>query len=214
MPFSQEPPQGTSSYNPPQKPVKHAKPFSSFAEELHTHHNMPTNRHGMYHSGSLGLFDDPDEIEAAERRRDRHEIEHHQAQIRRMQRQDEQDKRQRLKEDNQAKRISQGKSPRPWYSRMFGRSKEERGEAGLAGSGARGSEKVDESSAGGGKKEYEYVIVRRPSTPEVTYTEDDIDAVDSPWLEACSMVRVKSDDYGGCHIVPKSSIQSRGKKEQ
>jgi hypothetical protein len=53
----------------------------------------------------------------------------------------------------------------------------------------------------------EYVVVRRPPTPELAYTADDIDPTDSPWLRECGMVRVKSDDAGGCHIIPKSSIQ-------
>ncbi|KAI8941607.1 hypothetical protein NX059_002822 [Plenodomus lindquistii] len=194
----------------PQKPAKHAKPFSSFAEDLHTYH---TDARGAQHCGSTGLFDDPDEIEAAAQRREHHELRYHEAQIRRMQQWDARD---RLKQKKEERRVAQGKSPKPWYSKMFGKSKEQKGEVGSAGSGAADDEKIRETSAGTAPRGrgYEYVIVRRRPTPEAIYTENDVDDVESAWLEACGMVRVMSDDRGGCHIVPKSSIQSSEKKEQ
>jgi hypothetical protein len=49
--------------------------------------------------------------------------------------------------------------------------------------------------------------VRKPPTPEPLYTAEDMDPVESPWLRECGMVKVKSKDPGGCHIVPKSVIQ-------
>jgi len=146
----------------------------------------------------MSLFDDPDEIEAAERR----ELKYHQAQILRLQRQD---KSNRVRKEKAASRIAQGKSPEPWYSRIFRRGEDQR-------TGALDDQKPDVSPRE--STEYEYVIVRRPSTPEVIYTLNDVDPVDSPWLAECGMVRVRSDDEGGCHIVPKSSIQTSGKREQ
>lgn len=56
-------------------------------------------------------------------------------------------------------------------------------------------------------KKTECPIARTPSTPEPVYTTEDVDSVDSPWLQECGMVRINSDDRGGCHIVPKESIQ-------
>jgi hypothetical protein len=55
--------------------------------------------------------------------------------------------------------------------------------------------------------ETQYVVVKKPAMSEPVYTAEDIDPVDSPWLRECGMVRVKSDDGGGCHIVPKSCIR-------
>lgn len=34
----------------------------------------------------------------------------------------------------------------------------------------------------------------------------DTGAVESPWLKECGMIRVKSDNPGGCHIVAKPFI--------
>ncbi|KAH9871079.1 hypothetical protein J1614_006653 [Plenodomus biglobosus] len=215
MSLSEGPPQKHSSPQrpiSPRKPTKHVKPFNAFAEELNIHHTTSTERNGTRHRGSMGLFDDPDEIEAAERRRERHELEHHKTRIRRMQRQDERD---HLKQKKEAKRIAKGKSPKPWYSRAFEKGRAEKGEARLAGPHAGDGKKPGEASMGGSsRKEYTYVVVRRPSTPEVLYSDDDVTPVDSPWLEACGMVRVRSDDRGGCHIVSKSDIQNSEKKQQ
>jgi hypothetical protein len=70
--------------------------------------------------------------------------------------------------------------------------------------------------AEGGDQEYtklpvrviaEDVVVRRPELREPVYTAQVVDVIDSLWLRECGMVRVKSDDAGGCHIVPKSNIQ-------
>lgn len=215
MSLSEGPPQKHSSPQvpiSPRKPTRYVKPFSAFAEELNIHHTTSTDRNGIRHSGNMGLFDDPDEIEAAKRRRERHELEHHKTQIRRIQRQDERD---RLKKKKEAKRIAKGKSPKPWYSRVFEKGQAEKGEARLAGPhGGDGKKPGDASMGSSTRKEYGYVIVRRPSTPEIIYTDDDLTLVESPWLEACGMVRVRSDDRGGCHIVPKSDIRNSEKKQQ
>ncbi|KAH9880438.1 hypothetical protein IAQ61_000729 [Plenodomus lingam] len=89
----------------PRKPTKHSKPFSAFAEELGTHYTAETtDRQDVHHAGAMGLFDDPDEIEAEERRRVRHELERHQARVRQMQRHDKKDSKREMKE---TKRIAQ-----------------------------------------------------------------------------------------------------------
>lgn len=155
----------------------------------------------MYHTGNMNLFDDLDEIEAAERRNERHELEHHEAMIRRLQRQDIYNL---LKEEKIARRIAQGKSPQSWYSQTLRRCQGRR---------SRTLNVVEFNRSPRDGTEYEYVIVRRPSTPEIMYTEDDVDPVDSLWLEECGMVRVRSESRGGCHIVPKSSIQKSGKEQ-
>ena len=52
-----------------------------------------------------------------------------------------------------------------------------------------------------------YKIVRRPATPDQVYHAEDVEAVDSPWLRECGMVKVKSEGAGGCHIVSKTDIE-------
>ncbi|KAF1850623.1 uncharacterized protein K460DRAFT_327680 [Cucurbitaria berberidis CBS 394.84] len=153
---------------------------------------MPTDVHGQHHAGSLGLFDDDAENDNAIARAERHEHDHLESVIRRHKRRE---KRQFRKDQKAAERAAQGKSKLPWpiswVGKLFGGGKDLSPDAG----------RVPESARS------EYVIVRRPETPEPVYTGEDVDPVDSPWLRECGMVRVKSDDPGGCHIVPKSVIQ-------
>jgi len=72
---------------------------------------------------------------------------------------------------------------------------------GDGGEGEEGVKKVERVKRPG------YKIVRRPATPEQVYHAEDVEAVDSPWLRECGMVKVKSDGAGGCHIVSKTDIE-------
>ena len=103
------------------------------------------------------------------------------------------------------------KLPRPvsWLHRLFSGSKDSTSKAVFA---KPISEKEDDSDEAKTAKmptviAAEWTVVRRPSTPDAVYTAQDVDPVDSPFLRECGMVRVVSDDAGGCHIVPKSTIQ-------
>jgi hypothetical protein len=153
---------------------------------------MPTDHHGQTHSGAISLFDDPDEHATSIERSERHERERLESAARRL---DRRSNRQYRKDVEAA----EGKSKVPsWLIRLFGKKTEPKSE--------------EEKRTEGRKKTaipepMKYIVVRRPATPEPVYTAEDIDPVDSPWLRECGMVRVRSDDAGGCHIVPKSSIQ-------
>tara|TARA_R110002003_G_scaffold105_3_gene8744 strand:- start:15825 stop:16346 length:522 start_codon:yes stop_codon:yes gene_type:complete len=170
---------------------------------------MPTDQHGVTHAGALGLFDDVDENNAAAERSERHERECLETVIRREHRRAG---RQHRKEAKAARREIRGRSIPSWPASWFGKVLH----GGKHSSHDSGSSKLDNGASGDEEKDTvrgrirlttEYVVVPRPVTPDPVYTAEDIDPVDSPWLRECGMVRVKSDDNGGCHIVPKSSIQ-------
>lgn len=165
---------------------------------------MPTDHHGVTHAGALGLFDDDDENAATTARAERHEIASLQKVIRREERRT---KRKVRKEDKAAQREADGKPRLPrsasWLSRLF------------SGSGSESSttrfvdENDDEKKTAAMpiRVTTEWTVVRRDVTPDAVYTAQDVDPVDSPFLREFGMVRVVSDDAGGCHIVPKSTIQ-------
>lgn len=161
---------------------------------------MPTNLHGMTHAGTIGLFDDDDEYDAVMKRNERYERQHLESVIRRHERREG---RQQRKEAKAADRAAKGKPelsrPASWIARLFGRGKESDIEPNARGTKNKDGDEVSITT--------EYVVVRRPPSPEIVYTAEDLDPVDSPWLRECGMIRVISDDAGGCHIVPKSSIQ-------
>lgn len=169
---------------------------------------MPTDKHGVTHTGAIGLFDDEDEFQASIERAERHERERLETQIRRQERRD---KRQERKEAQVTNKEPTGKArllpPFSWLGKIFHKGGKPRVDAASTASSAGATEDESEPPARGIRKTTEYVVVRRPSTPEIVYTAQDVDAIDSPWLRECGMVRVKSDDVGGCHIVSKSSIQ-------
>ncbi|KAJ4364556.1 hypothetical protein N0V83_009152 [Neocucurbitaria cava] len=182
---------------------------------------MPTDVHGQTHAGSLGLFDDDTEHDNATARAERHEYERLEGVIRRQERRDARQSRKDQKAaEHRAAAAAQGKSkllPR-WLGRLFGggggkdlssddATPPARPVAVAEGQRGRGIEEERGRSRIPRRNMEEYVIVRRPETPEPVYTGEDVDAVDSPWLRECGMVRVKSDDPGGCHIVPKSVVQ-------
>jgi hypothetical protein len=169
---------------------------------------MPTDKHGVTHAGTRGLFDDEQENYVSVERSERHEIEHLQSQVRRHERrEDRKERREQRAADRAAKGNSKPPWPVSWIGKIFGEGKDLSPEPSPA-------KPVGGTSQGGNNdpaKEIRvkrgWVVVRKPPTPEPVYTADDIDPVDSPWLRECGMVRVRSDDVGGCHIVPKSSIQ-------
>ncbi|KAH8725712.1 hypothetical protein GQ44DRAFT_615513 [Phaeosphaeriaceae sp. PMI808] len=149
---------------------------------------MPTDKHGVTHAGSLGLFDDEVEIAAAADRAARHERECLAEAIRRHGQHVE---RERRETDKAVERMAKGKNNVSWMQRLFGRGSSGDGEKdGL----------VDTTTT------TTFKVVHRPVKPEKKYVAEDIDPVNSLWLRECGMVRVKSGDVGGCHIVPKSSI--------
>ncbi|KAH3960667.1 hypothetical protein HBI24_201040 [Parastagonospora nodorum] len=145
---------------------------------------MPTDEHGQTHAGAIGLFDDADEYAATTLRSERRERRELEAQIRRHERSAGRQHRKEV-------RTAQGKSKLPsWLAKIF---------------------RIDEKRGDDGDRTItvteEWIVARRPVTPEPEYTAQDIDPADSLWLRECGMVRVKSDDAGGCHIVPKSSVK-------
>jgi hypothetical protein len=81
---------------------------------------MPSDKHGVTHAGTLGLFDDDDENYTSIERLERHEIEHLQSQIRRHERREDRKERQELKA---AGRAAKGKSklqwPIAWIGKVF-----------------------------------------------------------------------------------------------
>lgn len=179
---------------------------------------MPTDAHGQTHAGSLGLFDDDTEHDNATARAERHEYSRLEGEIRRQERRDARQFRKDQKAAEHRAAAAQGKSkllPR-WLGRLFGggggkdlspdHATPPARPVAVEGQQRGGLEGERERSRIPRRNMEEYVIVRRPETPEPVYTGEDIDAVDSPWLRECGMVRVKSDDPGGCHIVPKSVI--------
>lgn len=145
---------------------------------------MPTDEYGQTHAGTIGLFDDADEHAATTLRAERRERQDLESQIRHFERR-------AGRQHHKEVRAAEGKSKLPlWLAKIF---------------------RTDKKPSDGGDRAItiteEWIVVRRPVTPEPEYTAQDIDPVDSLWLRECGMVRVKSDDAGGCHIVPKSSVQ-------
>lgn len=159
---------------------------------------MPTDHHGMTHAGTISLFDNDDEYDAIMKRNEHYERQHLESVIRRHERRED---RQQRKDAKAADRAGKGIPELPravsWMARLFRQGKEPVLEL----KGTKNKDGVEIPVA------IEYMVVRRPDSPEIVYTAEDIAPVGSPWLRECGMVRVISDDAGGCHIVPKSSIQ-------
>jgi hypothetical protein len=166
---------------------------------------MPTDPHGQAHTGTYGLFDDPDELAQATSREEAHEIQRLEGQIRRQKRRD---RRLDRKDEKVAKRAAAGKESKSRISSLFGKF-----------FGVKTTESIHEPAqpvdsddedrqvkTSSGKPEY--VIVRRSVTPKKVYHVEDVDtSVNSLWLSECGMVKVKSDDVGGYHIVSKTDIE-------
>jgi len=113
---------------------------------------------------------------------------------------------QQRREEKRALRVAQGKVAEGWFGRIFGGGK--CGAKDTCGGGGSSSSSGDgeEERGQGQKKIVEYKIVRRPTTLEADWKVEDVQVVDSVWLQECGMVRVKSGNPGGCHIVSGSVI--------
>ncbi|KAF2818830.1 hypothetical protein CC86DRAFT_151206 [Ophiobolus disseminans] len=172
---------------------------------------MPTDHHGVTHAGAIGLFDDDDENAATLASAERHEI----AGLEKVIRCEERSTKRKLrKEDKAAQREVECKPnlPRPvsWLNRLFSASSSESSLTRLAEEESETDDEKKTTTTTKKKKKRvkaEWTVVRRPVAPDAVYTAQDVDPVDSPFLRECGMVRVVSDDAGGCHIVPKSTIQ-------
>jgi hypothetical protein len=160
---------------------------------------MPTDQHGMTHAGAIGLFDDDDERDAITERSERHERRRLGSKIRRHERRaDRQERKEAKAADQEAKARSKLLRAPSWIETLFGGRKD------LSGNTDKDQSDQSDMSI---RVTTEYIVVRRPPTPRPEYTVDDIDPTNSPWLRECGMVRVNSDDGGGCHIVSKNNIQ-------
>jgi hypothetical protein len=164
---------------------------------------MPTDLHGVTHAGTIGLFDDPDETATARAHADRYEIKDKEKAIRRVLRKQRKDEKREASHSPQ-RLNSKPKLSRPasWFGTLFGGSKDVSPER----TPSRLVEKVKDRRKSSPMPQG-WEVVRKPATPELVYTAQDVDPVDSPWLRECGMVRVTSGDAGGCHIVPKSRIE-------
>lgn len=177
---------------------------------------MPTDVHGQIHAGSLGLFDDDSEYDVVTARAERRERERLESMIRRNVRREKR----RLRKDQKIARQAAQKSaklPRlvSWFLDLFG-AKEAHSVAAAPSKPSGTYYRIEEEREG-----YslgvppmgidDYVIVRRPESPGLIYTAEDIDPVDSPWLMECGMVRVRSNEAGECHLVPRSAIREKEK---
>ncbi|KNG46818.1 DNA binding protein [Stemphylium lycopersici] len=180
---------------------------------------MPRDAWGQPHTGSQGLFDDVDETARSTARAEAKEIKALQTQIRRQLRRD---RHQEYKEAKIARRIAAGKPPESRMSelleRVFGaRRKGDGGSLNAEEEAMRRieAEKLEEGEEGGvwegnrssGRARISYSIVRISKMPDPAYRDNDVQPVDSPWLRECGMVKVKSSNPGGCHIVSKTIIQ-------
>ncbi|KAG9195613.1 hypothetical protein G6011_00734 [Alternaria panax] len=165
---------------------------------------MPTDPHGQAHTGTYGLFDDPDELAQTTAREEANEIHRLEGQIRRQERRD---RRLGRKDEKAANRAASGREPKSKLSSLFGRFFGGRS-SGSSHEPARPLGSNDEDEVGKKVGKPEYVIIRRPGTPKKVYHAEDVDtSVNSPWLSECGMVRVKSDDVGRYHIVSKTDIE-------
>jgi hypothetical protein len=171
---------------------------------------MPTDPHGQAHTGTYGLFDDPDELAQTTAIEEANEIHRLEGQIRRQERSD---RRLDHKREKAAKRAASGKAPKSktssLFSRVFGGGGKSSGSTHESARLLRNDDENEEVEKKARRPEYE--IVRRPVTPEMVYHAQDVDtSVNSPWLSECGMVKVKSDDIDGFHIVSKKDIEKSG----
>lgn len=164
--------------------------------------NDPT---GTPHTGTYGLFDDPDELASAIAHATSHELHRLKGRIRRLERHDQASAcKAQHREEKRALRLAQGKAAEGWFDRVLCRRLRSEGnrDEGYRENGGGGN-----NGRGEARRRVEYRIVRRPTTPEVLWRKEDVQiGDDSIWLQECGMVRVKSENPGGCHIVSKSAI--------
>ena len=139
---------------------------------------MAKDAHRVTHRGAHGLFDDFDEV---------HELHHVQKTSRR--------------EVRMAERIARGKPAESKISCLFAKV--------LPRNDKRdGFERFDNGKEDLSKGIAIVVNGKAISGEDPVYQNRgwDTGAVESPWLKECGMIRVKSDNPGGCHIVAKPFI--------
>lgn len=168
---------------------------------------MPTDPTGQPHTGNHGLFDDASETARTTALAERHEISRLEGQIRHQKRRDKRLKRKQEKETNTTHQLPHFKRSESKLHVLLGKFFGDREH--IRDDGSLGEEKEGEGGSTERKREgtVEYTIVRRPVAPDTIYRAEDVDPVESLWLRECGMVKVKSGDPGGCHIVPKSVIE-------
>jgi hypothetical protein len=141
---------------------------------------MPTDKHGVTHASSLGLFEDEDEHYATVERSGRHERKHLEPQIRRQERRKNRLQRREFRPaEREAKWNSKLPWPVSWLGKLFGGDKDLSPEPIPA-------RPVGGTSKGGNsdlakqiRVKKDYVVMRKPPTPQPVYTAEDIDPADS-----------------------------------
>ncbi|RMZ71863.1 hypothetical protein GMOD_00009210 [Pyrenophora seminiperda CCB06] len=186
---------------------------------------MPQDPSGTSHTGTHGLFDDPDELAATTAHATSHELHRLQGQIRRLERHDKSSsRREARREEKRLLRQAHGKGERTaeaqggggWFARVFGVRSVRRAQAeerkDSINSGKDGDDGGDKQEEAGRKMVYS--IIRRPVTPETVWRKEHVMVgEESLWLRECGMVRVKRGDEGGCHIVSERVIERRERGE-
>ncbi|EDU48072.1 conserved hypothetical protein [Pyrenophora tritici-repentis Pt-1C-BFP] len=163
---------------------------------------MPRDPSGVPHTGTLGLFDDVDELATSTALTTSHELHRLKGQIRRLERHDISEARRQYREDgrevrrdNRNAKKEKGKGKEGWWKSIFS-TKTPKTAREFAESERLQStyEKEDgeDSEPDNRQKNIQYRIVRRPTTPEAPWKAEDVQSVDSIWLQECGMVRVRN----------------------
>ncbi|CAA9960511.1 hypothetical protein PTMSG1_03913 [Pyrenophora teres f. maculata] len=190
---------------------------------------MPRDPTGVPHTGTLGLFDDPDELAASTALATSHELHRLKGQIRRLERHDVSAARRQYREGSKERRKDgkKDKGKEGWWCKIFNSSnKAARPNSSLSKSNLSSENMTtantlrsnygpeDEEEYKNNKhKIIHYEIVRRPTTPEAEWKAEDVQSVDSIWLQECGMVRVKSGCPGGCRIVSERGVIGYGEED-
>ena len=151
---------------------------------------MPTDARGRLHAGSLGLFDDDFEYQKPSRSAKRQERRRLEGAI-------------RLDEKYDTLYVMQHNDKPTWSSNWLKRL--------FCGGKTDGYEIISSTPVIDEKTALEkaighYTNAGKPLAAGLVVSIEKVDPVDSPWLRECGMVRVRSDDPGRCHIVPRSVV--------
>lgn len=141
---------------------------------------MPKDPNRVNHRGAQGLFDDIDDVSHAEE----HELQ-------------DASRRAAAKEAKRAQRIARGKPAESKLSCLFAKvlSKRDKKDDGF--------EHFEDGIVSESITVTPEIKVTVPETKGYRYRDWDTGAVESPWLRECGMIRVKSNEPGGCRIVAK-----------
>ena len=184
---------------------------------------MPKDSSGVRHTGAQGLFDDVDEMaqiaqiaqiaqRAAAANTDAYEMHGVQSRARRDQWYAGD------KEATVGRRMAWDSRVSRFFGKITGKKAEDDDEDGtkdlvanmvaMAGgiaAGVGGGSQQNHNRGGGGSVSYS--IARGAHGHEHMCREGEVEALESPWLKECGMVRVKSSVPGGCQIVSKNMFQ-------